>query len=540
MTTSEIQAYSVCVKECPASSNHFSFQFSPTTNFTSKPEWLYLYDTSPSPFKVCVPTDPTELTMSEFSGYNQTLGANTGLYQLEHGLEKQLQRSIGALLFCSLLTVILNIVYIQFMSKFPETLAKVSVVFINISAVIAVVWLVVMAQQAQPANRFTYYLWAGLSALYALLLDCMIVVRWKQFLIAIAIMDATAGFFANTKRLIIVSLIYFIATLAIHATLLASMFFAVCLNKFQLHDTGFQSYSIKFDTESIVILCFLVFTYLWITFFIHDNVTFITAVSASSYYFSSNKEQIGSARVGLAITWTYTKHVGSLALGSLVQTIVKIIVTTIEMLLENDNSNSNPAESVFNCMAATCCQCMEGLLDYLEKLAFTYMAISGDTFCTSAWNGFLLNYKHCVKFFFALDLAGEFISIGYMFILAINCLVLFVYFEFEGWMNSSMVYIPFIFMLILTLTITKIFLGQFGEATLTTLLCYAVDCDLNNRKPQYGPPSYHEKLDKIFKRNTNAKAGQAGKKPVAAKKKAPAGATALPGGAPAAVAAAPQ
>ena len=112
MTNAEIQAQSVCVKECPGSANSMNFEFSPTANFTTKPAWLNLYPTSPSPFKVCVPTDPSELTMSEFNGYNNTLGASTGLYQLEAGLEKQLQRSIGVLLFCSVLTVVLNIVYI--------------------------------------------------------------------------------------------------------------------------------------------------------------------------------------------------------------------------------------------------------------------------------------------------------------------------------------------------------------------------------------------------------------------------------------------
>jgi len=40
------------------------------------------------------------------------------------------------------------------------------------------------------------------------------------------------------------------------------------------------------------------------------------------------------------------------------------------------------------------------------------MALSGETYCRSAWNGFLLNMKHCAKFYFAQSLAGMFVFMG--------------------------------------------------------------------------------------------------------------------------------
>jgi len=43
-------------------------------------------------------------------------------------------------------------------------------------------------------------------------------------------------------------------------------------------------------------------------------------------------------------------------------------------------------------------KCIEDICDYINKAAFAYMAVTGDSFCTSAWSGALLNLKHLVKF----------------------------------------------------------------------------------------------------------------------------------------------
>lgn len=43
-----------------------------------------------------------------------------------------------------------------------------------------------------------------------------------------------------------------------------------------------------------------------------------------------------------------------------------------------------------------------------------------------------------------------------------------------------------------------VFLGTFDEAVLSTLICFAVDTDLHDGTPKFGPKSYHEKLAAIY------------------------------------------
>jgi hypothetical protein len=53
------------------------------------------------------------------------------------------------------------------------------------------------------------------------------------------------------------------------------------------------------------------------------------------------------------------------------------------------------------------------------------MAVSGEGFCSSAWNGFLLGVKHGTTFSFALFLAELLILVGKIGIVMLNCFSFF-------------------------------------------------------------------------------------------------------------------
>jgi len=68
-------------------------------------------------------------------------------------------------------------------------------------------------------------------------------------------------------------------------------------------------------------------------------------------------------------------------------------------------------------------RCIENLVEYIAKTAYAYQAISGETFCKSAWNGFLLNLKYCAKFYFAITIAGWFMIMGIIFTVFLNLML---------------------------------------------------------------------------------------------------------------------
>jgi len=147
-------------------------------------------------------------------------------------------------------------------------------------------------------------------------------------------------------------------------------------------------------------------------------------VTASTFYFDSNSDREGKANLKLGFQFAYFNNFGSIAFGSLMLTFVSIIrwtfILVAEALMKSEGAGENP---VILCMVG-CGKCLlsccEQLCEYVTDQAFAYMAVSGDRFMVSAWNGFLLNLKHCMKFAFANFLAKCFIFMGKFCVVSIN------------------------------------------------------------------------------------------------------------------------
>lgn len=156
--------------------------------------------------------------------------------------------------------------------------------------------------------------------------------------------------------------------------------------------------------EIYVMLGFMCFGGVWLLTFISSKTSFIYMYACSSYYFSSSKNSEGSGQVMQGVRFSYFKHAGSLAFGSCIHSIVIIVRMITEILLSGGDSDDGAAKLVA-CLVRCCVGCIESLIEHLNITAYAYMAISGENYCNSAWNGLLLNLKHLAKFVFATDMA---------------------------------------------------------------------------------------------------------------------------------------
>jgi hypothetical protein len=82
--------------------------------------------------------------------------------------------------------------------------------------------------------------------------------------------------------------------------------------------------------------------------------------------------------------------------------------------------SNNPGAKACGYALKCCLKCIEELVEYLNKVAYAYMAISGNNYCSSAWNGFLLNIKHLCQFFLTIQLAEGMIKLGVFMIVLCN------------------------------------------------------------------------------------------------------------------------
>jgi len=115
-------------------------------------------------------------------------------------------------------------------------------------------------------------------------------------------------------------------------------------------------------------------------------------VTASSFYFSSNRDHYGDGSLSLAFRWAWIHNFGSLAFGSLIITIIFVIrVITYYFCKKAEKlSGDNPVVKALVCLVSCFLKCLEEVMEYINKAAYAYMAISGQNFCKSALDGLLL------------------------------------------------------------------------------------------------------------------------------------------------------
>lgn len=356
-----------------------------------------------------------------------------------------------------------------------------------------------------------------LAVIFAILVCC----GFNSLRTAINVVDASADFLRKTKRIIFVPIMYFLVNVLV---VFAWVAVVACFNSMGniTADTAILpqfrkcTFPAGHEDDHRLVACALFFGLLWVIAFNQATSSFIVMVAATTYYFDSSSEREGDADVGLGFHLAYMSHAGSLAIGSFIIALVQFIRIVFMTLAEQarKSSGDNQVARVIICCADCCLKCIEQICDYINSAAYAYMAVSGDGFCSAAWNGFLLNLKHILQYAWANFLAKMFVLVGKLGLCVLNC--------FSLWMimkhltndadEISSPAGPILIVALFTYVAASVFLGLFDEAVMALMTCLAIDSDLHG-EPKYGPPTFHDALDTIKNGQTNQIADGGWEKP---------------------------
>lgn len=198
----------------------------------------------------------------------------------------------------------------------------------------------------------------------------------------------------------------------------------------------------------------------------------------------------------------YIHHNGSIALGAFIIALIrfiKIMFYYFAKKMEKLSGESAVVSCLVKC-AACCLNCIEKICDYLNETAFCYQAVTGESFCSAAWNGFLLNLKHGMKFAFANVIAKLFIFIGKVGIVCGNCFTLVFIMDYitKDSEEVKSIWGPVILVAFVTYLAASLFLSLFEEAVMALLTALCCDLDMNDGEPKFGPATFHDdRLDNI-------------------------------------------
>ena len=428
------------------------------------------------------------------------------------GFLNDLYMSSRAVFWSMGLSFVYCIIFIYLMSYFAEYIAWAIVGLVQIGLFLASGFMfyefaAIKGEDENTKGKRTGFMIGGIVfALSALIFACLIYCGFRSLKVAIDIIDAAADFLAGTKRIIAVPLLYYVLTMIVVVLWIFANISVASIGTITADTSSSIPFAKDFhhtDAESKKVAglaLFLFFGLLWVYNLFKAKTSFIVMASASTYYFNSNKDREGSAEVMKGFKFVYLYHFGSLAFGSFIIALIqfiRIVVVTVAQKAAEQSGNNAAVQLAVKC-AECLLKCIERICDYINKTAYAYMAISGDSFCTSAWNGFLLNVKHGLKFYWANFLANAFILLGKVAIIVLNLGSLYLIMKYvtkdidEGvHLGAPMIVVGFV-----TFMTASLFLGLFDEAVIALLHCLCVDTDLNG-EPIHGPPTFHDSLSKV-------------------------------------------
>lgn len=248
--------------------------------------------------------------------------------------------------------------------------------------------------------------------------------------------------------------------------------------------------------------------FLWCMNFVLALGQCTMAGAFASYYWAFNKPgDLPYFPVASSFLRTLRYHVGSLAFGSLILTIVQFIRIILEYLDHKFKAAQNPCTRFIMCCLKCCFWCLEKFIKFLNRNAYIMIAVYGKNFCTSAKNAFCLLMRNIVRVV-VLDkvtdlllLFGKLMVVGGVGVLAFFFFSGRIEMPGETFSASSLNYywVPIITVVVGSYMIAKGFFSVYSMCVDTLFLCFLEDLERNDgspEKPYYMPKSLMKILSK--------------------------------------------
>jgi solute carrier family 44 (choline transporter-like protein), member 1 len=159
--------------------------------------------------------------------------------------------------------------------------------------------------------------------------------------------------------------------------------------------------------------------FIWFTSFILGCQHFVIASTVCQWFFTRSKDKLDSP-ISRAFSHLLNFHIGSVCLGSLLITLMKIIRMIIEYAKSSLNESQNPAARFASCCCDWIMQMLEEFIQYLIRNAYIIVALNGTPLIESGKKAFTLITNNLLDVV-ALNKFGDFVLVvGRLFVIAIS------------------------------------------------------------------------------------------------------------------------
>ncbi|XP_033103325.1 choline transporter-like protein 4 [Anneissia japonica] len=257
----------------------------------------------------------------------------------------------------------------------------------------------------------------------------------------------------------------------------------------------------------------------WILNFISALGEITLAGAFASYYWAFTKPDDIKNLPLLRSFWRSIRyHIGSIAFGSLIITIIQLIRVAIQYV-EDQVSN---AENFFTKFIFKCCKCcfwcLEKIMRFINRNAYIEIAVYGKNFCTSAKNAFFLLMRNIARATALNGISSFMLFVGKIVITLGTAFGASVFFrnysstspidvDSTGVPAMTYFWAPILFMALAAYIVANSFFGVYDMAIDTLFLCFLEDLERHDGTPE--KPYYMSKqlMDILGVKNKKKKKG---------------------------------
>ena len=266
------------------------------------------------------------------------------------------------------------------------------------------------------------FFWAFTALAAAWLL--FILIMCNRIRLAVALTQVTSKYINKTWCIVFVPFLFFIILVIWLAYWIVMLVFLYASGEFESTSKIFASF--KMDETLEYGFWFHIVMLFYITAVIEAYSQFVYASSACIWYFNFEK---GTENHPIAKSFQrgIRYHFGSLVFGATIIAIIRFLMFFVEYIKKKlEKSVGKTQGKCFKCIFCViqcCLGCCNKFMEYVNKHAFIQIALKGDSFCTSAFEGFGLIIRNLGRFSVLTLVSGIFSLVGTLFITVASCII---------------------------------------------------------------------------------------------------------------------
>lgn len=254
-----------------------------------------------------------------------------------------------------------------------------------------------------------------------------------------------------------------------------------------------------------------VIAFLWCVNFVIALGQCTLAGAFASYYWAFTKpHDIPMFPLIASFMRSLRYHVGSLAFGALILTLVQLLRIILEYIDHKTKDAQNPVARFILCCLKCCFWCLEKFIKFLNRNAYIMIAIYGKNFCVSAKNAFSLLMRNIIRVVVLDKVTDLLLFFGKL--LVVGGVGVLSFFFFSGRIvlpgdtfrsqNLNYYWMPIITVVFGTYLIAHGFFSVYNMCVDTLFLCFLEDLERNDgsqQKPYYMSKNLMKILNKSNK-----------------------------------------